>query len=102
MFFVSIILLVRYLKALAEVIIDGVVTTEIRLSYPEHPIKFIDQQDHVMRQRTIRFYEVLCSQHMERKATCETEGLLHFHHLNALPSQSKGVTLHSLRLPFLS
>jgi hypothetical protein len=74
MFFVSITLLERCLKALAEVIVDIVVTLETRLSYPEHPIKFIGRQYRVMRQRMIRFYEVLCSQHMERKATCEMRG----------------------------
>jgi hypothetical protein len=58
-------LLERCLKEPVEVIIDGVVTLEMGLSYLEHPIKFIGRQDRVMRGRTIRFYEVLCSQHME-------------------------------------
>jgi uncharacterized membrane protein len=81
-------LLERCLKALEEVIIDGVVTLETGLSYPEYLIKLIDRQDHVMRRRTIIFYEVLCSQHMETK-------------FDALPSQSKGVALCFLILPFL-
>jgi hypothetical protein len=42
-------LLERCLKAPAEVVIDRVVTLEIELSNPKHPIKFIDRQDCVMR-----------------------------------------------------
>jgi hypothetical protein len=95
-------LLERCWKEPTEIVVNRVVTLETELSYPEHLTKFMDRQDHVMRQRTIRFYDVLCSQHMERKATCETEGLPCFHHLDALPSQSKGFTLCFLRLLFLS
>jgi hypothetical protein len=46
------------LKPPTDVIVDDVVPLGADLSYPEHPVKLLGQQDQVMWQWTIRFYKV--------------------------------------------
>jgi hypothetical protein len=48
----------KCLKAPIDVIINDVTPLEVDLSYPEHPVKLLGQQDRVMRRRTIYFYKV--------------------------------------------
>jgi hypothetical protein len=48
----------KCLKAPIDVIINNVTPLEVDLSYPEHPVKLLGQQDRVMRRRTIYFYKV--------------------------------------------
>jgi hypothetical protein len=50
--------LMKCLKPPADVIIDDVAPLNADLSYPEHPMKLLDQQDRVTRWQTIQFYKV--------------------------------------------
>jgi hypothetical protein len=52
------------------------------LSYPEHPIKVLDQKDRVMRNKTIKFFEIHWSNHTEEEATRESEDFLRSLHLD--------------------
>jgi hypothetical protein len=59
-----------------DVIVDDVSPLDVDLSYMEHPVKIMGQQDRVMRRRTIRFFKVQWSRHSEQEATWETEEFL--------------------------
>jgi hypothetical protein len=50
------------------------------LSYTEHPIKVLDQKDHVMRRKTIKFFKIQWSYHSEEEATWESKDFLHSRH----------------------
>jgi hypothetical protein len=52
------------------------------LSYPEHPIKVLDQMDRVMRNKTIKFFEIHWSNHTEEEATRESKDFLRSLHLD--------------------
>jgi hypothetical protein len=52
-----------------EVVLSEVTLLEADLSYPEHPIKVLDQKDHVTRCRTIKFFKIQWSKYSEEKAT---------------------------------
>jgi hypothetical protein len=56
------------------------------LTYPEHPIKILDQKDRVTRRKTLKFFKVQWSNHTEEEATWESEEFLRsFHPDFALP-----------------
>jgi hypothetical protein len=42
-----------------------------------HPIKVLDQKDHVTRRKMIKFLKVQWSNHTEKEATWESEDFLH-------------------------
>jgi hypothetical protein len=46
----------KCLKTHVDVMLPKVTPLEADLSYPEHPIKVLDQKDHVMRHKTIKFF----------------------------------------------
>jgi hypothetical protein len=48
----------KCLKALMDVVLPDVARLEADLSYPEHPVRILDQKDHVMRRRRIKFFKV--------------------------------------------
>jgi hypothetical protein len=48
----------KCLKALVDIVLPEVTPLEANLSYPEHPIKVLDQKDHVMRHKTIKFFKI--------------------------------------------
>jgi hypothetical protein len=48
----------KCLRPPVDVIVDDVLPLDADLSYPEHPVKILDQQDRVMRRRMIRFFKV--------------------------------------------
>jgi hypothetical protein len=48
----------KCLKAPVDVMLPEVTPLEADLSYPEHPIKVLDQKDHVMRRKTIKFFKI--------------------------------------------
>jgi hypothetical protein len=70
----------KCLKAPVDVVLPEVTPLEADLSYPEHPIKVLDQKDRVMRHKTIKFFKVQWSNHTEEEATWESEDFLHSHH----------------------
>jgi hypothetical protein len=55
---------------------------EADLTYPEHPIKILDQKDHVTRHKTIKFFKIHWSNHTEEEATWESEDFLRSRHLD--------------------
>jgi hypothetical protein len=68
-----------------DVVVDDVSPLDADLSYPEHPVKILDQQDRVTRHRTIRFFKVQWSRHSEQEVTWKTEEFLHFKYPEFLP-----------------
>jgi hypothetical protein len=52
------------------------VDLEPDLTYSEHPIKIVDQQERVTRRKTIKFYKVQWNKHSEDEATWESEEFL--------------------------
>jgi hypothetical protein len=63
----------KCLKALVDVLLLEVTPLEADLSYPEHPIKVLDQKDHVTRRKTIKCFKIQWSNHSEEQATWESE-----------------------------
>jgi hypothetical protein len=72
----------KCLKALVDVVLPEVTPLEANLSYPEHPIKILNQKSHVTRRKTIKFYKIQWSKHMIEEATWESEDFLHSCHLD--------------------
>jgi hypothetical protein len=59
----------KCLKAPMDVILLEVAPLDVDLSYPEDPIKILDQKDRVMRCKTIKFFKIQWSNHTEEEAT---------------------------------
>jgi hypothetical protein len=70
----------KCLKADVDVVLPEVTPLEADLSYPEHPIKVLDQKDRVTRRKTIKFFKIQWSNHSEKEATWESEDFLHSRH----------------------
>jgi hypothetical protein len=45
-------------KAPVDVVLSEVAPLEADLTYPEHPIRILDQKDHVTRCKTAKFYKI--------------------------------------------
>jgi hypothetical protein len=63
----------KSLKAPVDVVLPDVTPLEADLSYPEHPIKVLDQKDCVTRRKTIKFFNIQWRNHTEEEATLESE-----------------------------
>jgi hypothetical protein len=72
----------KCLKAPMDVMLPKVTPLEANLSYSEHPIKVLDQNDRVTMCKIIKFFKVQWSNHCEEEATWESEDFLHSHHLD--------------------
>jgi hypothetical protein len=59
-----------------KVVQASVVNLELDLTYSEHPIKILDQQERVTRRKTINFYKVHWNKHSEDEATWDSEEFL--------------------------
>jgi hypothetical protein len=70
----------KCLKAPVDVVLSEVIPLEADLSYPEHPIKVLDQKDRIMRRKTINFFKIQWSNHFEEEATWESEDFLRSRH----------------------
>jgi hypothetical protein len=70
----------KCLKAPVDVMLSEVTPLEADLSYLEHPIKVLDQKDHVTRRKIIKFFKIQWSNHSEEEATWESEDFLRSHH----------------------
>jgi hypothetical protein len=66
----------KCLKTPMEVLLPEVTPLEVDLSYPEHPVKILDQKDRVMRRKTIMFFKIQWSNHFEEEVTWESEDFL--------------------------
>jgi hypothetical protein len=62
----------KCLKVSVNVVVDEVAPLDADLSYLEHLVKLLGQQDRVVRRRMIRFYKVQWSHHFEKGATWKT------------------------------
>jgi hypothetical protein len=70
----------KCLKAPVDVVLPEVTPLEADLSYPEHPIRVLDQNNRVTRHKTIKFFKIQWSNHSEEEATRESEDFLHSRH----------------------
>jgi hypothetical protein len=70
----------KCLKAPVDIVLPKVTPLEADLSYPEHPIKVLDQKDRVTRRKTIKFFQRQWSNHSEEEATWESVDFLHSRH----------------------
>jgi hypothetical protein len=59
----------KCLKAPMDVMLLEVTPLQADLSYPEHPIKVLDQNDRVMRHKIIKFFKIQWSNHSQEEAT---------------------------------
>jgi hypothetical protein len=66
----------KCVKAPMDAVLTEVTPLEADLSYPEHPIKVLDQKDRVMRRKTIKFFKIQWSNHSEEEATWKSEDFL--------------------------
>jgi hypothetical protein len=66
----------KCLKAPVDVVLPEVTPLGADLSYLEHPIKVLDQKDHVTRRKTIKFFKIQWGNHSEEEATWESEDFL--------------------------
>jgi hypothetical protein len=65
----------KCLKVLVDVVLPEVTPLEADFTYPEHPIKILDQKDCVTRHKTVKFFKVQWSNHSEEEATWESEDI---------------------------
>jgi hypothetical protein len=70
----------KCLKVPVDVVLPEVAPLEADLTYPEHPIKILDQKNCVTRQKTIKFYKIQWSNHTIEEAKWESEDFLHSRH----------------------
>jgi hypothetical protein len=70
----------KCLKAPVDAVLPEVTLLEADISYPEHPIKVLDQKDRVTRCKTIKFFKKQWSNHSEEEATWESEDFIHSRH----------------------
>jgi hypothetical protein len=56
-----------------DVVLPEVAPLEVDLTYPEHPIKILDQKSHVTRCKTIKFFKIQWRNHTMKEATWESE-----------------------------
>jgi hypothetical protein len=70
----------KCLKAPMDVVLPEVAPLASDFTYPEHPIKILDQKSRVTRRKTIKFYKIQWSNHTVEEATWESEDFLCSHH----------------------
>jgi hypothetical protein len=70
----------KCLKAPVDVVLSEVAPLETDLTYPEHPIKILDQKSRVTRHNMIKFYNIQWSNHTVEEATWESEDFLRSRH----------------------
>jgi hypothetical protein len=63
-----------------DVVLPEVSPLESDLTYPEHPIKILDQKNCVTRQKMIKFYKIQWSNYMIEEETWESEDILRSRH----------------------
>jgi hypothetical protein len=69
----------KCLKAPVDVVLPEVTPLEADFSYPEQPIKVLDQKHRVTRHKTIKFFKIQWGNHTEGEATWKSEDILHSH-----------------------
>jgi hypothetical protein len=59
----------KCLKSPVDAVLPEVTPLKVDLSYPEHPVKILDQKDRVTRHKTIKFFKIRWSNHPEEEST---------------------------------
>jgi hypothetical protein len=62
-----------------DFVLPKVPSLEADLTYPEQPIKIMDQKDRVTRRKTVKFFKIQWRNHTKEEATWESEEFLHSH-----------------------
>jgi hypothetical protein len=75
------------LKPLADVIVEDTIPLEPNLTYKTSPIKVLDQQDWVTRNKTTWFYKIQWNDHSKDEVTWEHEDFLRSNYPEFLPSR---------------
>jgi hypothetical protein len=70
----------KCLKTPVDVVLPDMTPIKADLTYPEHPVKILDQKDRVTWHKAIKFFKVQWSNHTEEEATWESEEFLHSCH----------------------
>jgi hypothetical protein len=70
----------KCLKAPIDVVLPDVTLLEVDLTYPEHPVKILEQKEHVTRCKTLMFFKVQWSNHTEIEATWKSEDFQRLRH----------------------
>jgi hypothetical protein len=76
----------RCLKPLADVVIEDTIPLEPDLTYKAHPLKVLDQQDRVTRNKITRFYKIQWNDHSKDEAMWKHEEFLRSNYPEFLPS----------------
>jgi hypothetical protein len=66
----------KCLKAPVDIMLPKVTLVKADLSYPEHPIRILQQKDRVTRSKTIKFLRVQWSNHSEEEVTLKSKDFL--------------------------
>jgi hypothetical protein len=66
----------KCLKAPVDVVLLEVTPLDAGLTYPQQPIKILDQKHRVTRRKTVKFLKVQWSNHSEEEAAWESEDFL--------------------------
>jgi hypothetical protein len=77
----------RCLKSPTDVAIEDTIPVKHDLMYKAYPIKILDQQDRVTRNKTTQFYKIQWNEHSEDEATWEREDFLRANNPEFLPSR---------------
>jgi hypothetical protein len=77
----------RCLKPPTDVVVEDTIPLEPDLTYKTHPIKILDQQDRVMRNKTTQFYKIQWNDHSKDEVTWEYEDFLLSNYPEFLPSR---------------
>jgi hypothetical protein len=70
----------KCLKPPVDIVLPDVTPLKADLSYSEHPIKVLDQKDHVTRRKIFKFFKIQWSNNTEEEATWESKEFLHSRH----------------------
>jgi hypothetical protein len=84
-------------KAPVDIVLTNVTLLEAELTYPENPIKILDQKDHVTRRKTHKFFKVQWSNHM-MKTTHRRAKTSTIHAIWTSSYRSEGTYNYSLSL----
>jgi hypothetical protein len=77
----------RCLKPPTNVVINDTISLEPDLTYKAYPIKILDQQDRVTRNKTTQFHKIQWNDHSEDEAMWEHEEFLRSNYPEFLPSR---------------
>jgi hypothetical protein len=77
----------RCLQPLTDVVIKDTIPLEPNLTYKAYPMKVLDQQDRVTRNKTTQFYKIQWNDHSEDEAMWEHEEFLRSNYPEFHPSR---------------